>query len=179
MDTKYNLWSFYLTLFCIGVSFYSFYSYLESRWLFAPPNYILLGISVIAFILGIIGFRDKRNWWAKSRSWITVILSLLLSIILSLTILFTFLFSSMGTNHHIQTIHSPNGEYTIDFYRWDQGATGTFGIRGELNGLLWFKKRIYIQKRTEDINVEWKGNDIVSINKHILNLDKGETYGDQ
>jgi hypothetical protein len=177
MEVKYNLWSFYLTLLCIGLSFYSFYSFLESSWLLAPPNYILLGISIVAFVLGIIGLKDKRYWWVKLRSWITVILSLLLSIILSLAIIVTLLSSSMGANEHIKTIHSPDGKYTIDFYRWDLGATGTFGVRGELNGPLWFKKRIFIQKRTEDIDVEWKSNDIVSINGYILNLDKGDTYG--
>ncbi len=83
----------------------------------------------------------------------------------------------MEANKHVKTIHSPNGDYTVDFYRWDQGATGTFGIRGELNGPLWFKKRIYIQKRMEDVSVDWQSNDIVSINNHILNLKEGETFG--
>lgn len=177
MELKYNLWSFYLALFCVGISFYSFYSYLERSWLIAPPNYILFGISVIAFVLGIKGLKAHSYRWTKLRSWITVSLSLLLSIILSLAVLLTLLFSSMGANEHIKKIHSPNGNHTIDFYRWDQGATGSFGVRGELNGPLWFKKRIYIQENTEEVNVEWDSNDIVSINNHILDLGKGDTFG--
>ncbi|TDL31739.1 hypothetical protein E2R51_10950 [Jeotgalibacillus sp. S-D1] len=176
METKYNLLSFYLTLFCIGLTFYSFYSYVEGSWLISPPNYILLGFSVIAFILGIKGLKDKRNRWTKVRSWLTLVLSSLLSIVLSLAILFGLHFSS-GANVYLKTINSPDGKYTIDFYRWDQGAMGTFGVRGELNGPLWIKKRIYIQKRTEDVNVEWESNDAVLINNHLLNLDNGETYG--
>ncbi|WP_256464174.1 DUF5412 family protein [Halobacillus amylolyticus] len=49
--------------------------------------------------------------------------------------------------------------------------------KGELNGPLWFKKRIYYQERTENVDVEWESNDTVSINNHILNLDEGDTYG--
>ncbi|WP_162232197.1 DUF5412 domain-containing protein [Alkalihalobacillus wakoensis] len=37
----------------------------------------------------------------------------------------------MSTDDHIKRVHSPESDYTIDFYRWDQGATGTFGARGE------------------------------------------------
>ncbi|KHF38551.1 membrane protein [Halalkalibacter okhensis] len=179
MEERYNLWSFNLIIVCIGLAAYSFYSNIVHTWQITPPNYILLIISLLAFTLGIFGFKDKRNWRTKTRSWLTIILSSLTSIALFLAVLFTFFFSSMGANEHIKTVNSPDDNYTIDFYRWDQGATGTFGVRGELNGPLWFKKRIYIQRRTEEVNIEWKSNDIVSINNHILNLNKGDTYGYQ
>ncbi len=85
--------------------------------------------------------------------------------------------SSIGSNSHLETISSPDGNYTIDFYRWDVGAAGTFGIRGELNGPLWCKKRIYYEIRTEKVDFEWVNNNTVSINNHILNLKEGDTYG--
>ena len=85
--------------------------------------------------------------------------------------------SSLGANKHIKTVQSPDGNYTIDFYSYDAGATGSFGIRGELNGLLWFKKRIYHPDREEQVEVEWKNDSTVSINNHILNLSEGDTYG--
>ncbi|MBS4192752.1 hypothetical protein KHA94_21715 [Bacillus sp. FJAT-49705] len=179
MEIKNNLWSFYLIWICIGVSVYSLFSNINNTWLIAPPNYILLLVSVIAFILGIKGFKDKRNWWTKLRSWLTVILSLLLSIILLLAVLLTLLGSYFGANSHLETISSPDGKYTIDFYRWDAGAAGSFGIRGELNGPFWFKKRIYYEKRTENVEIEWENNNTVSINNHIFNLDEGDTYGYQ
>ncbi|MFC0525603.1 DUF5412 family protein [Pontibacillus salicampi] len=179
MGKKYNLWSFYLILVCLGLAAYSLYSKINYTWIIAPPNYILLIISLTAFTLGIIGFKYKRNWWAKTRSWLTVILSTLTSIGLILVVSFTLFFSSMGANEHIKTATSLDGNYTIDFYRYDAGAAGSFGVRGEINGPLWFKKRIYYQDRVNQVIVEWESDDSVSINNHILKLDEGDTYGYQ
>ncbi|MGP4070615.1 DUF5412 family protein [Halobacillus sp. B29] len=177
MGEKYNLWSFYLILVCLGLAAYSLYSNMNNTWLIAPPNYILLLISLIALTLGVIGLKDKRNWWAKTRSWFTIIISTLTSIGLFLVVSFTLFFSSMGSDEHIQTFSSPGDKYNIDFYRYDAGAAGSFGVRGEINGPLWFKKRIYLQHNTEQVEVEWENNEKLSINNHILNLDEGETYG--
>ncbi|QHS24300.1 DUF5412 domain-containing protein [Virgibacillus sp. MSP4-1] len=177
MKKGYNLGSFYLILVCLGLAVYSFYSNLSHTWLVAPPNYILLIFSLLAMILGIIGFKDKRNWRTKTRSWLTVIISTLLSIIFFLAILLSLFASSFGVNEHIKTVQSPDGDYTIDFYRYDAGAAGSFGIRGELNGPLWFKKRIYYRDTEEQVEVEWKNDRTVSINNHTLNLKEGETYG--
>ena len=175
MGKRYNLWSFYLILICLGLAAYSLYSNINNTWLVAPPNYILLLMSLLAFILGIFGFEDKRNWRTKARSWFTVILSSLTSIGLFLVVSFTLIFS-FGSNEHIKTVSSPDNKYIIDFYRWDAGAAGTFGIRGELNGPLWFKKRIYYEDPMHKANVEWVNNHIVKINNHTLDFDKGETF---
>ena len=170
---RLNKWSFYLLLFCIGLSSYSLYSNLNNGWLLSPPTYIILVLSALCFFLGIIGFGDSRNWRTKLRSWLTVILALLLSIILILAV---FL-STLGFREYMKTTKSPDNNYTIDFYRFDEGAMGTFGVIGELKGPLWFKKRIYYEKRIENIDVEWETNSKLSINNHILNLDEGSTYG--
>lgn len=156
---------------------YSLYSNTNNTWLISPPNSILLLLSLLAFVLGILGIKDKRNWRTKTRGWLTIILSYLASFVLFLVVLFELTFSSMGASEHIKTVSSPDKKYTIDFYQWDAGAAGTFGIRAELNGPLWFSKRIYYQKRTEDVNVKWISNNKVSINNHILNLEKGDTFG--
>ncbi|SFF57890.1 hypothetical protein SAMN05216353_102127 [Halobacillus alkaliphilus] len=179
MGKQYNLWSFYLILVCLGLAAYSLYSNINNTWLIAPPNYILLLISIIALILGVLGFKDKRNWWVETRSWITVIISLLSSIGLFWIVAFTLFFSSMKADEHIQTVSSPGGKYTIEFYSYDAGAAGSFGVRGEINGPLWFKKRIYLQHNVEQVEVEWESNDKLSINSHILKLDEGDTYGYQ
>lgn len=160
-------------LVCLGLSIYSLYSIFTNTWLIAPPNYILLLISLLAFVLGIFGFKDKRNWRTKLRSWLTVILSPLISFGLILLLLISFLYP----NHYIKTTNSPDKHYSITFYRWDMGAAGTFGILGELNGPLWFKKRIYDEARTENVKVKWESNSKVAINNHILNLVEGDTYG--
>lgn len=132
-----------------------------------------------ALILGIVGFKDKRSWWSKTRSWLTVILSSLASIGLFLAVSFTLIFSFTGANKYIKTVSSTDNNYTIDFYRFDAGAGGSFGVRGELNGPLWFKKRIYLEHDVEQVEVGWRNKDEVSINNHHLKLDAGETYGYQ
>ena len=177
MEKRYNLWSFYLIFVCLGLVAYSLYSNISNTWLIAPPIYILFIISLFALTLGMMGFKDKRDWRTKTRSWVTVILSTLLSIALFLAISSTIFASSLGINELIKTVQSPDGNYTIDFYLYDAGAAGSFGVRGEINGPLWFKKRIYYQSRVEHVEVEWVNNSTVSINKRTLNLKEGETYG--
>ncbi len=179
MNKKYNIWAFCLIISCVGLAGYSLYSNLNNTWILAPPNYILLFLSLIALILGFLGFKDKRNGWTKTRSWITIILSSFTTIGLFLIVSFTLLFSSMGANEYIKTVSSTDDNYTIDFYRFNAGAAGSFGIRGELNGPLWFKKRIYLEHNADEAKVEWENDRIVSINNHTLKLDKGETYGYQ
>ncbi|KIL48424.1 hypothetical protein KR50_14600 [Jeotgalibacillus campisalis] len=131
-----------------------------------------------AFILGIYGFKDKRNWRTKTRSWLTVVLSLLTAAGLFVVVVFTYVFFH-SANDHIRTVRSPDNGYTIDFYRWDAGAAGTFGVRGELDGPLWFKKRIYYERRTDNVEIDWISDSEVSVNHHILNVSEGDTYGYQ
>ncbi|WP_077622666.1 DUF5412 family protein [Sediminibacillus massiliensis] len=177
MAKKYNLWSFYILICCIGMAIYSLYSNIHNMWLIAPPNYILFLISVFTFIFGVKGFQDKRSPWSKLRSWLTVTFSALLSILLLTALILMLLASSMGANKHIKTVTSPENDYTLKFYRWDAGAAGSFGIRGELHGPLWFKKRFYYQETIEKVDVEWESNRVVTINNLALNLDEGETHG--
>lgn len=177
MVQKYNVASFYLSLFCLGITSYSLYSYINNKWLISPPNYILLLISIITFIYGLKGYEKEKKWSIKLRSWLTITISFALSIILALALFFSLLLSGFGANERIKTIHSPDGNYTIDFYRWDVGVAGTFGIRGELNGPLWIKKRVYFQKRIDYVEINWINNYTVSINERILNLREGETFG--
>lgn len=76
----------------------------------------------------------------------------------------------------IETTHSPNMQYVINIYLTNGGATTSYGIIGELNGLLWFKKQVFTDYKINYANVEWKNNYTVSINGHVLNLRKGQTY---
>lgn len=67
MEKSYNILSFYLIILCISLSAYSLYSNMTNAWLIAPPVYILLVISLIALILGILGFKDKRKLANKNK----------------------------------------------------------------------------------------------------------------
>ena len=60
MVRKCNLWSFYLCLFCIILFFYSLSAEINDGWRIAPAHIILL-LSIISFVLGIIGFQYKKE----------------------------------------------------------------------------------------------------------------------
>jgi len=170
MARRYNLWAFYLCLLTILF----FLNLIFSDWIVSPPSYILFLFAVIAFIVGIFGLKDKRNKVSTFRSWFTIILSLLLSMVLFLGILLNFFISETL----FKTTSSPNGNYEIEFYLTNGGATTAFGVIGKLDGPLWFEKTIYDDYRMDHANVEWIDDHTVLINNHRLDLKKGETYSD-
>ncbi len=171
MRRRFNLWAFYLCLFCVVLSLNSMFSNFTPIWSVAPPVKIILFFSISAFVIGIFGFKYKTGWMAICRSLFTVVVSM----VLSLFLLMIGMFFSEGYQL-INKTHSPDNSYTINLYRTNGGATTSFGIKGVLNGPLWFKKTIYFQDRMAQADVEWKNNNTVSINNHLLNLKKGETY---
>ncbi|MCY8233457.1 DUF5412 domain-containing protein [Priestia endophytica] len=77
-----------------------------------------------------------------------------------------------------ETTHSPDHNYKIEFYLINGGATTSFDVLGKLDGPLWFEKTVYDDYRMDHADVKWINNHTVSINNHILDLEKGETYSD-
>ncbi|WP_152111294.1 DUF5412 family protein [Bacillus sp. B1-b2] len=171
---KLNNVSFYLALLFVAYACYSFYAFLDQKWQVHFPNEIFLIICLALFILGLIGFRGVRNGKDLLKSWTTVSLTLLLCLGLLLIVLFKLFW---GGSAVIMSTESPDEAYSIDFYSWDQGATGSFGIRGELQGPLWFKKAIYLEEEVDNVKVNWKSNSMIEINGKQLELKNGETYG--
>lgn len=90
---KYNWCSFLLLLISGGMIGYSVYSQIYNKWIISPPNYIIFIFTVITLILGVLGFQDKSSWWARLRSWFSIIVSSILIIVLLILLLFTTLFS--------------------------------------------------------------------------------------
>ncbi len=174
MARQFNLWSFYLCIFCLVVSLHLIHSTINQTWSVAPPAYILWILTVIVFIVGIMGFKDKSNRISRVRSWLTVLISLLLSFVLFLGVL-RVLFISEDL---IETTNSPDNRYTINFYLTNGGAATSFGVLGKIDGPLWFNKTIYNDYHMDQADVEWINEYTVSINNHILNLKNGETYSD-
>ncbi|MFM9281463.1 DUF5412 family protein [Paenibacillus jiagnxiensis] len=169
----YNWSAFSLVIMLYVLTLYTVYSNIYNKWIIFPPNYIILIFSFLALILGILGYFDKSNWFAKLRSWISIILSSILIFTFLIAVSFTTMFS--GSKELLSTVHSPDEKYTIHFYRTNAGAMGTFGILGELRGPLWSKKKIYAEKRVDQVEVEWKNNYTILINNHKLDLKKGES----
>lgn len=171
MGRKYNLWSFFLCLILLGVFLQALYASYNRTWQLAPDALTLWLLSVVAFIIGIIGFGDKSSKLAKWRSWLTVI------IIVPLSIAFLL---GMAVNtiakEHIETTQSPDSKIEIDFYTLNGGAATSISVTGVVNGPLWFKKRIYYEVPMHKIDVEWENNHTITINNHSLDLSKGETF---
>ncbi|MDC3413250.1 DUF5412 domain-containing protein [Aquibacillus sp. 3ASR75-11] len=173
MERKYNLWSFFLCLLSLLVSLHSIYAFNNQTWSVSPPVSILWLLTVIAFVMGIVGFKDKRSRGARWRSWLTVLVTFSLSAVLILGIAVnTF------TREPIKTIKSPDSKITIDFYTVNGGAATSIGVLGIVNGPLWFKKNIYDDNNMHKADVEWTNNHTIIINNHALDLNKGETFSD-
>ena len=75
MGIKYNLWSFILCLLLLVLSLQSLYASYYRTWQVAPPALTLWFLTVIAFVTGIIGFKDKSSRRARWRSWLTVLIA--------------------------------------------------------------------------------------------------------
>ena len=81
-----NFLSFILSLLCIPVflfaatsaKFLSFFT----KTIGAHPLNIVLGITLIAFILGVVGLKDVREWKAMARSIFTITFTIGLSVVL-------------------------------------------------------------------------------------------------
>jgi len=173
MERKYNLWSFLICILLILFSIQSLYASYNDTWSISPPASVLWLLSVLTFFIGIFGFRDKRNWRTRWRSWLTVFLSFLLSAIFLLG-----MFVNIFAREHIGTTTSPDSKTTIDFYTLNGGAATSISVVGKIDGPLWFTKRIYYQDNMDEVDVVWTNNHIIIINKRTLNLDKDETYMD-
>ncbi|WP_110821892.1 DUF5412 family protein [Paenibacillus illinoisensis] len=128
----------------------------------------MLVFSIFVLVLAILGIQDRSNNFAKLRSWISVILSSVLIFLLLALTSFTAMFS--GSKVLLTTTHSPDQHYTLKFYKTDAGAMGTFGIVGELQGPLWFRKVVYSERKTDEVHLEWSNNHTVVINEHQVNL---------
>lgn len=76
MKITINLCSFILSLFCISAfliatSSANFIS-VFSKTIGTHPLHIVLGITLITFVLGVIGLKDVREWKAMARSVFTI-----------------------------------------------------------------------------------------------------------
>ena len=171
MDRKYNLWSFIVCLILLVLSFQALYALYNRTWQLAPDALTLWLLSVIVFIIGILGFKDKSSKRARWRSWLTI----LIIVPLSIAFLLGVAVNTMA-REHIETTQSPDNKTTIDFYTLNGGAATSISVLGIVNGPLWFKKRMYYEVPMHEVDVEWLNNHIVKINNHTLDLDKGETY---
>ncbi|WP_313893280.1 DUF5412 family protein [Psychrobacillus sp.] len=173
MKRKHNLWSFLLCLLLTALSLQALYASYAASWSIAPSTSVLWLLTAITFFMGVSGFRDKSSRGARWRSWLTVLIAFPLSAIFLLGTIV-----NASAREYISTTQSPDSKTTIDFYTINGGATTSIAVVGIVNGPLWFKKAIYYDYRMDKADVAWMNNHTITINDHMLNLDKGETFSD-
>lgn len=92
MKLTINIWSFILSLTCIPVCFIAISSEnfigVFTRIIGTHPLNIVLGITLIAFVLGLIGLKDVREWKAMARSMFTIIFTMGFSVVLVFILFF-------------------------------------------------------------------------------------------
>lgn len=74
---------------------------------------------------------------------------------------------------YIDSLDSPNGEYTLKAYRYSGGATMDWSLRVEVvNNNTNKKINIYWKYHEKDADMKWIDNETVEINEVILNIHK-------
>lgn len=155
----FHSWGWVLALSSLLLSIDSYCSFrFFYIWNVSPSRLFLVSLSVIAFITGLLGLKSHRN---RMISVFTILLSL--GLIFSLLLAMTFLRVT-----RVQTLQSPNHNYTISFYMVDTGAGVSPISIGYVDGPLWVKRRFYTAGTKEAPNhITWRNNStILKINGH-------------
>lgn len=167
------------TLFILSIALVVFHYELIATTLWFPSNigvfllFLMLSITFYVtrkYMKAVLGFRKV---WAWLISFLSIAFSALFLLFLSLQIVLM----GLGSSTHLIETKSQDKQYRIDFYAFDAGAMGSFGVRGVLNGPLWFKKAVYYERHATEATIEWISDDSIVINGRKLQLNKGETFG--
>ena len=78
MAINLNVWSFIVSVFCIPL-FFIFTIYVNEHIFGMHPLTILLSMTLITFVLGVLGLKDVNNWKALARSIVTICFTMSLS----------------------------------------------------------------------------------------------------
>ncbi|MGN7477386.1 DUF5412 family protein [Solibacillus silvestris] len=162
---------------CLLFLIICYYLLMNTLWAFSSTTLIALAI---LFVLTFYIMLKEFKRLTRPKKVIAVIINTICFIFTALILVYfalKLLIISLGGAEHLLTSQSPNKQYTVDFYAFDAGAMGTFGIRAELDGPLGLKKHLYYERHAEQANVQWLSNEIVIINGHELNLKNGDTFG--
>ena len=163
--------------FCMAFILFHYYLMMNTLWTFSNTTLIVVVLLFIAIIYILVKEFTHLTRLKKFTTFIINSISIIFTAFILLYLSLNILITTFGGAEHILKSYSPNMHYKLDFYAFDAGAMGTFGIRAELDGPLGFKKQFYYERHGEEANVEWLTNEIVVINGHELNLKNGDTFG--
>ncbi|MGN7468355.1 DUF5412 domain-containing protein [Brevibacillus sp. SAFN-007a] len=107
---------------------------------------------------------------------IVVIVSILACIVGYLIYPFFYSMSHLPQGTLIEQSISPSGEFTVNAYLVNGGATTALCVRGELqNNKTGKRKNMYWDYRIDKAEIVWINNETVSINGHVLSI-KNDTF---
>lgn len=173
----YFKWACVLFSLCIAFIIFCGWLITQTLWTFSTSSIVALTIALIS-VLYLLNKRAKSvHGFKKFLAWLISFVSFLMTVLLLCVLILQLIVLLLGGVSHLTTSISPDQRYKIHFYYFDAGAMGTFGVRGELNGPLGFKKQIYYERHATEVHVEWLNHHIISINGNELNLKNGDYFG--
>lgn len=174
----YFKWACVVFSLCIAFIVFCGWLMTHTLWTFSTSSLVALTIAFISVLYLLIKGAKNVHGFRKFSSWligaVSFLMTALLLCILTLQLIVVLLFNGVT---HLTTSISPDQRYKIDFYYFDAGAMGTFGVRGELDGPFGFKKHMYYERHATEAQVEWLNDHTIIINGNELNLKNGEFFG--
>lgn len=104
----------------------------NTLWTFSYTTLIVIALLFVLIIYSLLKEYKQLSCLKKVvASFLNTISILFTSLILLFFALKIIVYSFGGTEHLVKS-YSPDMGYTLDFYAFDAGAMGSFGIRGNL-----------------------------------------------
>lgn len=114
-------------------------------------------------------FKKRKNIF------LTIVVVLIVTLLIVIVSFFANFTSSHSKETFLLTSISPNGEFILNAYRNEPGATTDFSVKVYLkNGKS--EKLIYDAYHEKDVDIIWIDDSIVQINGRELNIQKKEKY---
>ena len=166
-------------LFSLCIAFIVFCGWLMTHtlWTVSTSSLVTLIMAFISVIYLLIKGAKSVHGLYKFLSSLIGAVSFLITALLLCVFLLQLVIMLFGGATHLTTSISPDQRYKINFYYFDAGAMGTFGVRGELDGPFGFEKQMYYERHATEAQVEWLNDYTIRINGNELNLKNGEYFG--
>ena len=173
----YFKWACVVFSLCIAFIVFCGWLMIRTLWTVSTISLVALTMAFISVLYLLIKSAKSIHGFKKFSASLIGALSFLMTALLLCILTLQLVIISFGGATHLTTSISPDYRYKLDFYYFDAGAMGTFGVRGELDGPFGFKKHMYYERHATEAQVEWLNDYTIRINGNELNLKNGEYFG--
>ena len=149
----------------------------RTLWTVSTSSLVALTMAFISVLYLLIKGAKSIHGFKKILASLIGVVSFLMTALLLCVLTLQLVVILLGGITPLTTSVSPDQRYKINFYYFDAGAMGTFGVRGELDGPFGFKKHMYYERHATEAQIEWLNDYTISINGNELNLKNGEYFG--